>query len=140
MTRTHRALVAVTAILTGLLLGAGALLLISYLDHRRATDHHLAQLATETARLAQDSKQAAEHNTRIGAVILAVTGCTIEDTPAECSARVRSGSQAEGARRVAEVDCAARRLAAGLPALDPRRSCAEQTPVDVYPGAGSPPR
>lgn len=81
-----------------------------------------------------DARNQAKVNGRMAAVILAVTGCTAEDTPDQCSNRVRSGSQAEGARRVIEVDCADRRRAAGLPAPDPADSCPNQTPPHIYPG------
>jgi hypothetical protein len=81
-----------------------------------------------------DGRNQARANGRMAAVILAVTGCTAEDTPAECSTRVRDGSRAEGARRIVEVDCAARRLAAGLPAPIPPDTCPSQTPPHIYPG------
>lgn len=36
---------------------------------------------------------------------------------------------------VGQIDCLQRRSMAGLPAVDPRQPCSQQTPPDVYPGA-----
>lgn len=86
-----------------------------------------------------EARNQAKLNGQIGAVILAVTGCTVEDTPEQCRERVRSSSVAEGARRIAEVDCADRRREAGMSAPIPPDSCVSQTPESVYPGVGPPP-
>lgn len=72
-------------------------------------------------------------------VILAVTGCTVEDTSPECLGRIQAASTAEGDRRIAEVDCVTRRAVAGLPAPIPPGTCISQTPPEVYPGITRPP-
>ena len=85
-----------------------------------------------------DGRDQAKTNGHTLEIILAVTGCTLDDTPEECRDRIRAAGQAEGDRRIIEVDCAARRLAAGLPAPIPPDSCPAQTPPEVYPGAPPP--
>ncbi len=81
-----------------------------------------------------EARNQARLNGQIGAVILAVTGCTATDTPEQCRDRTRVASISEGARRISEVDCADRRREAGLPAPTPPDSCVSQTPESVYPG------
>lgn len=56
-------------------------------------------------------------------VVLAVTSCTEEDTPAQCRERITNSSQVEGQRRILEVDCRLRRALAGLPAPQPDQPC-----------------
>ncbi|HUR18882.1 MAG TPA: hypothetical protein VMZ51_08115 [Acidimicrobiales bacterium] len=66
-------------------------------------------------------------------VVLADTGCDVTDTVDMCAERVRAKTLAEGARRIAEVDCLTRRALAGMAAPDPTKSCLPQTPADIYP-------
>lgn len=130
------------------------------LDHNARTNRYLRRLAVVVAVIflalnaitaaavlrvavlgAEESAIAAsqsQFNARLLEIILADTGCLVDDTPAQCSQRVRDANRAEGARRIIEVDCAARRLAAGLPAPIPPDSCPEQTPSEVYPGGQAP--
>jgi hypothetical protein len=61
------------------------------------------------------SKEQAESNGTLLRVLLAVSGCTAEDTPEECTERQAERSRLEGVLRVADVDCRLRRALAGLP-------------------------
>lgn len=74
------------------------------------------------------------NTTEILRIVVAVTGCTIEDTPESCRKKLADNSTAEGARRITEVDCITRRALAGLPAPNSSGTCASQTPPEVYPG------
>ncbi len=56
-------------------------------------------------------------------VMLAITECTAEDTPAECRHRQDAREKEEGVARVAEVDCRVRRALAGLPPIPPTERC-----------------
>ncbi len=68
-------------------------------------------------------------------IVVAVSGCTVHDAPADCVQRQRDEAAAEGRLRTAEVDCLTRRAIAGLATTDPARTCQAQTPPNVYPGS-----
>jgi len=61
------------------------------------------------------SKDQAESNGALLRVLLATTGCTLADTPAQCAARQAERSHTEGVQRIADIDCRLRRALAGLP-------------------------
>lgn len=138
MSRRQRAVAVIAIVLTGLLLGGGGWLLVGYIDHRRDTDHSLAQLARE-------AKAIAEGNKSNGDILVDCTTPTPPPTPEdpkpkahECYERGQRGQS--GA--IVEIDCRTRRMQARMPApADPRRPCTEQTPAYVFPGIdGQPPR
>lgn len=56
-------------------------------------------------------------------IMLAVTGCTTDDTPQECQKRQTDRAAEEGTRRIVEVDCRIRLALAGLPSPPPDRPC-----------------
>jgi hypothetical protein len=131
MNRRQRVVTILAVVLAGILLGVGGWLLVGYIEHRRDTDHHLAELARE--------------NRRNGDILIDCTTPTPPPSPEnpnprphECFERGQRGQS--GA--IVEVDCRARRMQARLPAPpDPRSPCTTQTPAEVYPGlTGQPPR
>lgn len=81
--------------------------------------------------LASRAVEQSSRNEALLSVVLAVTGCTVEDTPEECRQRQRDAQT----KAIADIDCRARRRDVGLPAPTPGTPCVEQTPADVYPGA-----
>ncbi|MCA1571946.1 MAG: hypothetical protein LC798_16870 [Chloroflexi bacterium] len=95
--------------------------LVSYILAER-----FGQVGDNTARI--DSTE------EILRIVVAITGCTTEDTPEQCRQRMGASNTAEGARRIAEVDCVTRRALAGLPAANPPMTCIEQTDPSIYPG------
>ncbi len=93
-----------------------------------------AVTALSVVRVAQAGREQGAYNARLLSIVLEVSGCTVDDEPGRCAARLGLRSINEGTRRIIEVDCATRRALVGLPAHEPARSCVEQTPPDVYPG------
>lgn len=65
--------------------------------------------------LLQQGTDTAKVNRSMLLVLLAVSGCTTSDSPAECSARQTDRSRLEGQRRVADVECRIRAALAGKP-------------------------
>jgi hypothetical protein len=91
-------------------------------------------IVTERFSQVDRNTESLERITEVLRIVVAVTGCTTEDTAEQCRQRLRDGSTAEGARRTAEVDCLTRRALAGLPAPIPPTTCVDQTPPSIYPG------
>lgn len=73
------------------------------------------QSKTNGTQLAQ-IKAIAESNTSILRVVLAVTGCTVEDTAEQCGKRSADNGRAAAAVSIADIDCRIRRALANKPA------------------------
>jgi hypothetical protein len=71
------------------------------------------------------SKRQSEYNESLLRVVLAVSGCTTEDTPEACQQRQVDRAAAEGVQRIADVDCRFRRALARLPPPPPTEPCKE---------------
>jgi hypothetical protein len=84
--------------------------------------------------VALQARDQTRRNGNIGRLLLAVSGCEATDTLDQCRQRQKDRALFDGRMRTTEVDCLTRRVVAGLPAPDPDRRCADQTPVSVYPG------
>lgn len=72
--------------------------------------------AEQAGTRAEESRIQSERNEDLLNIVLAITGCTVDDTPEACAQRVGTASQEEGNRRILEVDCRIRRALAGQPA------------------------
>jgi len=69
------------------------------------------------------SKESTHSNGALLRILLAVSGCTTADTPDVCRQRQIDRSVAEGAARIADVDCRLRVALAGKPPLAPGQTC-----------------
>lgn len=82
------------------------------------------QLAIEkAAREAEDATKQSERNEAILRIILAVTGCRLEDTPEQCAERIHQANLREGERRISETECRFRAALAGKPPTNPGELC-----------------
>ena len=68
-------------------------------------------------------------------IILAVTGCTVEETSEQCQAKVATG----GFRSIIEVDCRMRLALAGLPPPDKGQTCSPIPPTTTTTTTTAPP-
>lgn len=125
--KAARWMLAFMAVITVLVLGiAGAVVATFQIASRteanlRATE----RAAREAEQASQEAEKAGEEaaagtdqsqrNETLLRIVLAITGCTVDDTPEACAQRVGTASQAEGNRRIVEVDCRIRRALAGQP-------------------------
>lgn len=74
----------------------------------------------------EQSVQAAkssESNAATLRVVLAVTGCEVNDTPKQCHDKIVAQSTESNNRRIAESDCLVRRAVANLPPLPKGETC-----------------
>lgn len=122
MSRHQRVLVYATAVLVGLALAGGIVLVRGYVEDRRETDERLDRQTTILLDCTTPTPQPSAKDPH--------------PEPHECWER----TQRAQAGAIAEIDCRARRAHLGLPAPRPGVPCVQQTEETVYPGvAGEPP-
>lgn len=73
------------------------------------------------------SREQSEYNESLLRVVLATSGCTVADSPDTCRQRQADRAAAEGAARVADVDCRIRLALAGQPPPTAARPCVPRT-------------
>ena len=113
-----------TVLIVGVIVGLIAVFQIaSRVDRNINNTEKAARSAQQAGTKAEEAKDKAEEGTEQSKrnedllnIVLAITGCTVDDTPEACAQRVGTASQEEGNRRILEVDCRIRRALAGQPA------------------------
>lgn len=127
LTGRSKAVVIVSACLVLVAVLMGTSRLYTYVSDRSETDRRLVSIAEQNKANGDAIRQAVD-------ILLSVTG-------PDAQARSAAGTRDILQRNAIETDCRSRRQQVRLPAPDPARPCADQTPPDVYPGiAGQPSR
>lgn len=80
-------------------------------------------------RQSEENGRLLEDTAAILRVVLAVTGCTVNDTAKECAARTAANSGAGTEGILAEIDCRIRRAVDRLPAVAAGTNCLAARPT-----------
>jgi hypothetical protein len=109
---------AVTILITGGAVVAGLAVILNVRDESegaKAQSEANFDLLRQVKDLSENNASLSKDNATLLRVILAVTGCTAEDTAEQCSQRIVVATAAQGTGRIAEIDCRVRLALANLP-------------------------
>lgn len=114
-------------IFVGAIVATGVLVVILLFTTKENTDKSVEQ--------SEENFDSLKGQEAILRIILAVTGCTIEDSVEQCQAKAK----AYGAANIIEVDCRVRLAVAGAPAPERGSSCVPPVPTTTTTTTAPPP-